>query len=303
MGICELQFKGRIDKNFICSVCREVFENAVRTPCGHVFCMDCVGEWLDFGNSNCPDCRKPLHHSSLQSDCLVNGVIGNLEVLCPNSKAMQQANGSTENLGGKKEGEGEAGCSADIDKAHHSAEEMCCSWKGRYADLEAHVQVCPFEKVRCDHFQFTCPWKGLRSGLVEHLGQCPYERVRDFLYKQKEKVVQANKKVEEMENKTVHLESVLRSKTDEWLKVLQVGEKIDALDKFGKWYEATVIALAPSVVTVHYDGWKRDYDERLPRSSTRIAPLHLHTLKRRKRKRASRRFRDFEEGDVIDCKE
>ena len=34
-----------------------------------------------------------------------------------------------------------------------------------------------------------------------------------------------------------------------------------------------------------------------------MAPLHLHSIKRKNKRKAQRRFRDFEDGDIIDCKD
>ena len=79
MGILQRKFSGTVDPNLICSVCREVFDNPVRTKtCGHVFCQDCVGEWIRFGNDNCPECRKALSQSDISVDRLIASLIGNL---------------------------------------------------------------------------------------------------------------------------------------------------------------------------------------------------------------------------------
>ena len=83
-------------------------------------------------------------------------------------------------------------------------------------------------------------------------------------------------------------------------KSLTGGEKIDALDKFGKWYEATVTALTPSLVTVHSMGGNESmtkFTSLIRQCST--AFTHNQTAKA---KTASRKFRDFEKGDVIDYK-
>ena len=49
-----------------CAVCLEDFRLVARavTPCGHVFCLECIREAL-FSYRCCPLCRKPTRHSEL----------------------------------------------------------------------------------------------------------------------------------------------------------------------------------------------------------------------------------------------
>ena len=42
MGYDENQFVGLVDSVYKCSACAGVLKNPVSTPCGHVFCSDCV---------------------------------------------------------------------------------------------------------------------------------------------------------------------------------------------------------------------------------------------------------------------
>ena len=39
------------------------------------------------------------------------------------------------------------------------------------------------------------------------------------------------------------------------------------------------------------------------KSPEQLAPLHLHSIKRKNKRKAQRKFRDFEDGDIIDCKD
>ena len=98
MGIHQWKFSDKVDPNLICSVCREVFENPVRTTCGHVFCRQCVSEWLSFGNDNCPECRKALKEEDVSADRLIASLIGNLVVHCPNGKEQKQKQQMEENM-------------------------------------------------------------------------------------------------------------------------------------------------------------------------------------------------------------
>uniref|UniRef100_A0A3Q4HML9 RING-type domain-containing protein n=1 Tax=Neolamprologus brichardi TaxID=32507 RepID=A0A3Q4HML9_NEOBR len=49
------------EDQFTCSICLEVFNKPVTTPCGHSFCQTCISSYWD-GNSTkmyqCPLCKE-----------------------------------------------------------------------------------------------------------------------------------------------------------------------------------------------------------------------------------------------------
>ena len=55
----------RVLDDFICVICTDVVENPVQTPCEHIFCRDCIMEWLISGKNSCPVDRKPLKLDNL----------------------------------------------------------------------------------------------------------------------------------------------------------------------------------------------------------------------------------------------
>lgn len=54
------------EDQFTCSICLEVFENPVSTPCGHSFCQSCISSYWDGGRGGsrvylCPICKESFH--------------------------------------------------------------------------------------------------------------------------------------------------------------------------------------------------------------------------------------------------
>ncbi|RMY76516.1 hypothetical protein D0862_13730 [Hortaea werneckii] len=42
-----------------CPICYQTFEDPAKTPCGHIYCRECLGAWLE-RTYNCPTCRTTL---------------------------------------------------------------------------------------------------------------------------------------------------------------------------------------------------------------------------------------------------
>uniref|UniRef100_A0A3Q4HR27 RING-type domain-containing protein n=1 Tax=Neolamprologus brichardi TaxID=32507 RepID=A0A3Q4HR27_NEOBR len=55
------EMMSRFQHQFTCSICLEVFNKPVTTPCGHSFCQTCISSYWD-GNSTkmyqCPLCKE-----------------------------------------------------------------------------------------------------------------------------------------------------------------------------------------------------------------------------------------------------
>lgn len=47
-----------------CVLCLEVRHDTCTTPCGHLFCWQCIMDWLD-QKEECPVCREPMHKSNV----------------------------------------------------------------------------------------------------------------------------------------------------------------------------------------------------------------------------------------------
>ena len=66
-------------EDFECSLCYRLLYHPVTTPCGHVFCRQCLDRCLDH-RSDCPLCKSSLAEvSSLMSYHLEGVLTGTLE--------------------------------------------------------------------------------------------------------------------------------------------------------------------------------------------------------------------------------
>ena len=58
--------KDNIVKDIICTICTEVVSDAKQTPCDHLFCKECISEWLKSGKKTCPIDREKLSLNDLK---------------------------------------------------------------------------------------------------------------------------------------------------------------------------------------------------------------------------------------------
>ena len=59
---------------------------------------------------------------------------------------------------------------------------------------------------------------------------------------------------------------------EEWRQHLKRGQRIDVLDTHDYWCSAMVAELGETTVLVHYTYWTSQWDERISRRSSRLAP-------------------------------
>ncbi|CAG5904368.1 unnamed protein product [Menidia menidia] len=63
------------EEQFLCPICLDVFTRPVSTPCGHNFCMACIGSYWDGALCQCPVCKESFPR---RPDLKVNTFISEL---------------------------------------------------------------------------------------------------------------------------------------------------------------------------------------------------------------------------------
>ncbi|CAL8307385.1 unnamed protein product [Merluccius merluccius] len=65
------------EESFSCSICLDVFNSPVTTPCGHNFCRTCITKfWDDQVQYKCPNCNKLFHtRPDLQVNTLISEMV------------------------------------------------------------------------------------------------------------------------------------------------------------------------------------------------------------------------------------
>jgi len=125
------------EHELICSVCECVIKEAMETPCGHLFCRECVLNCLKHA-STCPIDRKDIKESELNRSVRVDRLVGRQQVHCPQ----------------KDDG---------------------CTWVGQFSDVEGHTgKKCEFIIVICENKQHGCDVKVVRKIYAEHLADCKF---------------------------------------------------------------------------------------------------------------------------------
>lgn len=71
-----------IDDEFLCSICTMVLENPLQSPCEHIFCSECIKDWLKV-EARCPVDRFVLAPGDLKpTPRYFRNMLDKVEVKC-----------------------------------------------------------------------------------------------------------------------------------------------------------------------------------------------------------------------------
>eukprot|EP01113_Clastostelium_recurvatum_P008702 TRINITY_DN1412_c0_g1_i8.p1 TRINITY_DN1412_c0_g1~~TRINITY_DN1412_c0_g1_i8.p1 ORF type:complete len:1509 (-),score=571.90 TRINITY_DN1412_c0_g1_i8:31-4557(-) len=122
----------------VCALCHKVCEDALRTPCHHVFCRDCIIRHVTHRHE-CPIDKRKMDLVALFKDDLIDGIISDYKVKCAQS------------------GRG-------------------CSHVGDLGSSSKHAHMCGYVEVPCPHR--GCAQSIPKNALEDHKAQCQSKPAR-----------------------------------------------------------------------------------------------------------------------------
>ena len=177
----EYSFTEPVPEDLICAVCHELLNKTQQTPCGHLFCKQCLEKVeLNFGRRhqynryrsastyqeeriNCPlaTCRA-VCREGVFNDRNTDRRVKNLYITCTNGSCEWK--GSLCDLDDHKAGKGRKGCEYEPVPCT-----LDCGEKIVRINLTDHKEKeCPLRPVVCKH----CAWEGTSQALNDHYSTC-----------------------------------------------------------------------------------------------------------------------------------
>ena len=112
--------------SFCCSICMFTFTEPSNLPCGHIFCKNCISNWLK-RNNTCPNCKSKCSAGNITKAFKISEILDKMKIHCI---TRTDANESDE-----------------------------CSWQGKKSELQEHLQVCQNRLIQCNR----CNWVDKRK--------------------------------------------------------------------------------------------------------------------------------------------
>ena len=201
-GYDDSRFENAVDDHFHCSICYNVLKEPMMCRNNeHLFCRDCITEYLNTNSHTCPECNEDLTVETLRRARVVSNVLSGLKIKCDYSQR---------------------GCQEYI----------------RIEELDSHVEHCGFAPVKCSNEE--CEMIVNKREIIHHESTvCEYSKVKchncvkieQDVEKIKEKIKEIDEKLEgkideidkKMDGMTVDVEEVKGL-------MVQVFEKLRFLD-------------------------------------------------------------------------
>ena len=82
MGFDSSRFTQEISEELLCSICSEVLKDAITTDCEHLFCRQCIMDWLSV-NRTCPIDRLYITGRNIRAaPRVIRNLLGKLDIRC-----------------------------------------------------------------------------------------------------------------------------------------------------------------------------------------------------------------------------
>lgn len=131
-----------VNPELICSICHEVLDNPMETPCRHIYCSSCIYNWVNRSitrENNCPTCRTKVGHDSIRPALpIIKNILAKQKMHCD--------------------------CFARGCKEVVTMEKM-----------KQHLEVCPYQPIPCCHDE--CSALVMRKNIEKHERSCVKRKV------------------------------------------------------------------------------------------------------------------------------
>jgi hypothetical protein len=129
-----------------CCICQDIAYPPSITKCNHLFCTQCITQWLQQSNS-CPQDREV--DPQPREDKTMMRVIESLEVVCHNHTKGCKEKGPLSDMRETHAKE----CLFEVVQCPNEG----CTEKMERKALAEHEKVCLYKKSKCEYCQQDCP--------------------------------------------------------------------------------------------------------------------------------------------------
>ena len=159
-------------KAFECSICLNTLRSAVSVCDDHVFCKQCISEYIKEKQRNmgslhvlqCPLCRAKFVPQNVTRIKFIDRQIGCLSVKCPNYRAKNRRTQSQSRSRSRSRERNNHNSNDNNDD-----ERRFCHWIGKWEKLKTHIAECRYQKIKCTF----CHKLIQRRTENEHFKECP----------------------------------------------------------------------------------------------------------------------------------
>ena len=177
----EYSFTEPVPEDLICAVCHELLNETQQTPCGHLFCSQCLERvksncveghlpQLSFARQNCiivcPNCRTLINGGTF-NDKNTDRRVKNLQITCTNGSCEWK--GSLCDLDNHRTGRGRKGCEYEPIPCVLGCGVKIVLGNIYSQNVEDHLQECPEQKVACPYSDLGCRVLSKRRLLDSHV--------------------------------------------------------------------------------------------------------------------------------------
>ncbi|XP_067285683.1 RING finger protein 151 [Pseudorasbora parva] len=234
------QFVDTPDDDLICVICRAVLRCPVRLKCNHVFCKECILQWMK-RQVKCPCCRQPIDQNQMLVLFKLSKSIGRLSVKCRNAQQGCRATFPLSN-----EYLHVSNCPYEWQLCPHEG----CGQQVLRKDAQTHDQSCSYWRQLCP---MGCGTLLVRKNQAQH--NCYRELQQRYVAeRRKQRAIAANlrRKMQRMQSRMAQI----RRQINLMCESLEVGDlEIEAGEGTSTWTDAN--AASPSSSRRHHTNSSR----------------------------------------------